>query len=114
MEHLLFSYGTLQLENVQLETYGRKLTGYKDTLEHYKLEQLEIKDSRVLARSNREFHPIAVKSNNDNDSIEGVVLEITEEELIETDKYEVSDYTRVLETLKSGKKAWVYIKNKPC
>jgi len=30
--HLLFSYGTLQLEKVQLENYGRLLKGERDKL----------------------------------------------------------------------------------
>ena len=109
--HYLFSYGTLQLETVQLENYGRILKGAKDVLEHYKIEQLEITDKAVLAKSQQQFHPIAIPSKNREDHIEGVIFEITEEELFETDTYEVSDYKRVLESFKSGKKAWVYISN---
>jgi hypothetical protein len=107
--HLLFSYGTLQLEKVQLENYGRLFKGEPDRLKGYKIEKLRISDSTVLAKSQLEYHPIALKSENENDFIEGVRFEITDSELIETDKYEVSQYTRVLETLESGKKAWVYI-----
>ncbi len=33
----LFSYGTLQSESVQLETFGRKLEGEPDTLPGYRL-----------------------------------------------------------------------------
>jgi hypothetical protein len=35
--HLLFSYGTLKLEKVQLENYGRILTGTPDRLNGYKI-----------------------------------------------------------------------------
>ena len=112
MRHYLFSYGTLQLEQVQLATYGRILSGNKDTLQQYRLENLEITDETVLKKSNQKFHPIAVRTNNLNDSISGVIFEITEQELIDTDTYEVSDYQRVLEVFKSGKKAWVYISKK--
>ena len=38
----LFSYGTLQLKNVQKETFGRNLVGEKDILLGYKLENLKI------------------------------------------------------------------------
>ncbi len=107
--HHLFSYGTLQLENVQIKTYGRKLVGFKDVLESYKLEQLKITDKDVLAKSQQEYHPIAIPSKDKEDCIEGVIFEITEQELIQTDSYEVSDYKRVLETFQSGKKAWIYI-----
>ncbi|MDO8953004.1 MAG: gamma-glutamylcyclotransferase family protein [Draconibacterium sp.] len=106
---LLFSYGTLQLEKVQLENYGRLLKGEPDKLKGYKIEKLKITDSTVLAKSQLEYHPIAVKSENEKDYIEGVLFEIRDAELIETDKYEVSQYHRVLETLESGKRAWVYI-----
>lgn len=109
----LFSYGTLQSEKVQLETYGRLLKGEKDTLQGYKIDSLQITDTEVLKKSGKEFHPIAIKTSNPNDVIEGTVFEVTEEELIETDKYEVNDYQRVSETLLSGKQAWVYVaKNK--
>jgi hypothetical protein len=107
--HLLFSYGTLQLEKVQLENYGRILNGEQDILTGYKMDNLQITDSTVLAKSKLEYHPIAVKSDNQNDFIAGVIFEITETELVETDKYEVSQYRRILETFKSGKKAWVYV-----
>lgn len=107
--HLLFSYGTLQLENVQFENYGRILKGERDTLIGYKIEKIQITDSIVLAKSQLEYHPIAVKSVNETDFIEGMLFEITNAELAETDNYEVSEYHRILETFKSGKKAWLYI-----
>jgi gamma-glutamylcyclotransferase (GGCT)/AIG2-like uncharacterized protein YtfP len=107
--HFLFSYGTLQLERVQIESYGRILEGENDSLAKYKIEKLKILDQDVIKKSGKEFHPIAIKSDNPNDVIEGKIFEITENELAETDKYEVSDYKRVLETFNSGKKAWIYI-----
>lgn len=110
-KHFLFSYGTLQLEKVQLENYGRLLHGVKDSLTHYKLDKLKIIDTDVLRKSGKEYHPIALKTGNPNDCIIGTVFEITEAELLETDKYEVSDYRRVLETFSSRRNAWVYILN---
>lgn len=107
---LLFSYGTLQLDSVQQDTYGRKLTGKKATLSGYKMEQLQITDAKVLATSNQEYHPIAVQTGDSTDKIDGMIFEITREELFNTDKYEVDDYKRVLETFDSGDKAWIYIK----
>lgn len=108
-KHYLFSYGTLQLAKVQLENYGRLLSGEKDSLKNYKLDKLQITDAEVLRKSGKEFHPIAVKTSSPNDRLEGTIFEITDEELLQTDKYEVSDYKRVLETFDSGKKAWVYV-----
>ncbi len=75
----------------------------------YKIEKLQISDSTVLAKSELEYHPIALKSEDKSDFIEGMLFEITETELVETDKYEVSQYHRILETLESGKRAWVYV-----
>nr|WP_299169530.1 gamma-glutamylcyclotransferase family protein [uncultured Allomuricauda sp.] len=106
---LLFSYGTLQMEKVQLETYGRKLMGTKDALSGYSLGEVEIKNQEVLLKSNLKFHPIAIKTNDIYNLVEGHVYEITEEELQETDKYEVGNYKRVLEKFQSGKKAWIYV-----
>nr|WP_298520594.1 gamma-glutamylcyclotransferase family protein [uncultured Kordia sp.] len=108
-KHYLFSYGTLQLEKVQQETYNRILSGSKDSLTNYKLESLEITNTEVLAKSEQKFHPIAVKTLNSEDHIEGVIFEITEQELLDTDTYEVEEYKRVLETFNSGKEAWVYV-----
>jgi gamma-glutamylcyclotransferase (GGCT)/AIG2-like uncharacterized protein YtfP len=109
IKHLLFSYGTLQLEKVQLENYGRFLIGTPDKLIGYKIEKLQIKDSTVLAKSQLEYHPIALKSGDESDFIEGMLFEITDTELSDTDKYEVSEYRRIMETFESGKKAWVYV-----
>ena len=109
-KQLLFSYGTLQLERVQLETYGRKLAGKTDTLQGYQIQDLKITDTEVIKKSGKNTHPIAVKTNHENDTIEGVIFEITHEELIQTDLYEVDDYQRVLETFESGEKAWIYTK----
>jgi gamma-glutamylcyclotransferase (GGCT)/AIG2-like uncharacterized protein YtfP len=108
MKQLLFSYGTLQLEKVQLETYGRKLKGKPDRLLGYKLSNLKITDKSVIEKSGKDIHPVAIKTDNANNSIEGVVFEITEQELAETDKYEVADYKRVQETFETGRRAWIY------
>ena len=110
-KHLLFSYGTLQLEKVQLENYNRLLIGTPDRLMGYKIEKLQITDSTVLAKSQLEYHSLAVKSTDEHDFVEGVIFEITDTELIETDKYEVSQYHRIFETFESGKRAWVYVAN---
>lgn len=109
MKEYLFSYGTLQKEKVQLESFGRLLTGSKDILKSYKLASLEITDRSVLLKSEQQFHPIAIPTNDENDTIEGSVFEISKEELLNADKYEVDDYKRVQVKLKSGKEAWVYI-----
>jgi gamma-glutamylcyclotransferase (GGCT)/AIG2-like uncharacterized protein YtfP len=109
MSEYLFSYGTLQLEKVQMESFGRILHGSKDALRGYALKFIEITDQQVLEQSGQQFHPMAIPSDNSNDKVEGVVFEISYEELLQADKYEVSDYKRISVTLESGKKAWMYI-----
>ena len=105
----LFSYGTLQLEKVQLETFGRKLVGKPDVLTRYKLDKVVIRDEKVLALSQVEEHLILKFSGDEQDVIDGVIFEVTEDELIEADKYEEENYKRILETFKSGETAWVYV-----
>ena len=43
------------------------------------------------------------------DKVSGTVFLITPEELAQADKYEVSDYRRVLAPLASGGSAWAYV-----
>jgi len=109
MNEYLFSYGTLQLEKVQLESFGRILSGSKDRLKGYTVTSIEIKDASVLKQSELQFHPMAIPSENSSDFVEGMVFEISGEELLQADKYEVDDYRRMSVTLESGKKAWIYI-----
>jgi len=106
----LFSYGTLQLENVQRETFGRLLEGAADALPGYSRTMVEITDPDVLATSGERFHPIVSASGDPADSVVGTVFLITEAELAAADEYEVSDYRRVSVRLASGLDAWVYVK----
>ena len=105
---LLFSYGTLQQENVQQANFGRKLVGYKDSLPQYVVDQLRINDPRVLRESGKEFHPILQYTGNSSDQVTGTVFELTEAEIARADDYEVDDYRRVKAQLKSGRICWIY------
>ena len=106
----LFSYGTLQLDSVQLATFGRLLDGVDDTMPGYRTDMLEITDPEVLKTSGEFFHPVVSPSDNPADRVAGRLFTITAEELAHADRYEVSDYKRVLVTLASGLDAWVYVK----
>lgn len=108
MPHL-FSYGTLQKEQVQIETFGRILKGEKDILTACKLEMLEIKDPEVLRKSNQKYHPILIFSGNIEDEVEGVLFEVTDKEILQADEYEVDDYKRIEIVFKSGKKGFIYV-----
>ncbi|MBM9487021.1 gamma-glutamylcyclotransferase [Pseudomonas sp. ICBG1301] len=106
---LLFSYGTLQDQAVQLATFGRELKGRVDSLPGYKQSWVDITDPAVLAASGKTHHPIVQESRDLSDEIAGTVFEISEQELFAADKYEVADYRRVGVVLKSGASAWVYV-----
>lgn len=105
----LFSYGTLQLESVQLTTFGRTLNGVPDAITGYSLSWIEITDAQVLATSGQSHHPIVTFTGNATDYVEGTVFQITEEELLRADAYEVSSYKRIQVPLRSGGKTWVYV-----
>lgn len=51
----LFSHGTLQMDKVQQETFGRLLTGNKDTLIGYVLSEVRITDPAVIEKVVRMF-----------------------------------------------------------
>jgi hypothetical protein len=105
---LLFSYGTLQQESVQLSTFGRLLHGQRDELVGFEQSLLRIEDPEFVATSGKADHSI-VRFNGRNDSrVSGTVFEVTDAELARADRYEPAGYERVAAVLASGKRAWVY------
>lgn len=109
----LFSYGTLRLPEVQMASFGRLLIGTADAMPGYRVEQVEITDPDVLAKSGERFHPIVVPAADPSAEVAGTVFRISEEELWAADAYEVDDYARTQVRLKSGLHAWVYVKAEP-
>jgi gamma-glutamylcyclotransferase (GGCT)/AIG2-like uncharacterized protein YtfP len=109
MNQNLFSYGTLQHPEVQKDIFGRVLQGSPDALRGYVTEAIEIEDESFHTKSEQPTYLIAVPSGDKNDIIEGVVLEISNDDLLAADGYESDDYKRIMVKLESGKKAWVYV-----
>ncbi|MGO2012730.1 MAG: gamma-glutamylcyclotransferase family protein [Pseudoalteromonas sp.] len=105
----LFSYGTLQFEQVQLDTFNRLLEGETDTLSGYIVSEVEITDAAVLKSSGQRFHPALIKTGQTTDTVTGTIFSITEQELANADSYEVDDYVRVEEIFNTGNSAWVYV-----
>ena len=104
----LFSYGTLQLDAVQLSIFGRRLQGEADVLVGYRMTTIPIRDqdSAIVGAThhrNIQFTDI------DSDFVEGTVFRVSRDELQQSDAYEPGDYERVGVTLKSGLDAWVYL-----
>ena len=106
---LLFSYGTLQLESVQMATFGRHLTGKPDVLSGFEETLLVIEDQAVISISGKKDHTIARFTGRTSDAISGTVYSVTPEEIQSADKYEVAPCQRVAVVLQSGIRAWVYV-----
>lgn len=105
----LFTYGTLQLPEVQLDTFGRRVDGAEDALTGYRLEWTDIADERVAQLSGLDRHPILRRTDDPRDRVFGRILHLTPEELDAADEYEVSLYRRASVVLASGIRAWVYV-----
>jgi hypothetical protein len=106
---LLFSYGSLQDEDVQRATFGRALGGARDALLGFELSRVTIDDPAVAARLGRTHHANVVRAS-EQGRVPGVVFEVTEAELAHADAYEAEfAYVRVLAPLVSGQETWVYV-----
>jgi hypothetical protein len=109
MLQLLFSYGTLQQRDVQLTTFGRELQGTPDQLLGFRQSMVKIEDVDVVKMSGKTHHPIVKHTGLAEDRVAGTAFEVSVEDLMKADQYEVSDYRRVLASLASGRQAWVYV-----
>ncbi|MFT4052461.1 MAG: gamma-glutamylcyclotransferase family protein [Microbacterium sp.] len=108
-DELLFTYGTLQYAEVQLDTFGRLVAGEPDLLPGYTIDYVDIEDQRVVDISGTSVHPVLRATGNPLDKVVGKVLHITSDELDAADEYEVSLYRRVRVQLASGRDGWVYV-----
>jgi len=105
---LLFSYGTLQRESVQLSTFGRLLRGEPDQLVGFEQSVFRIDDPDFVATSGKADHTIVTFTGRNDSRVNGTVFEVSDGEIAQSDEYEPAGYTRIETTLASGKQAWVY------
>lgn len=105
---LLFSYGTLQQNAVQLSTFGRVLQGHPDELVGFAQALFTIEDPEFVAKSGKADHTIVKFNGRVESRVKGTVFEVTDGELAQADAYEPAGYKRVEAKLASGKHAWVY------
>lgn len=112
-QHLLFSYGTLQLESVQRSIFGQSLLGEPDAVIGYVLTDVHIDDSAVIEASGSAVHPGLAPSADPTSRVHGTVYTLDESQLAAADDYEVDAYTRVAYPLASGRTAWVYAVQTP-
>jgi gamma-glutamylcyclotransferase (GGCT)/AIG2-like uncharacterized protein YtfP len=107
---LLFSYGTLQQETVQTSTFGRRLTGRRDVLHGFEPARVPIENALVVQATGLTHHANARYTGRAADQVDGMVFEVTDEELAAADQYEApAQYEKVFVTLASGARAWVYV-----
>jgi gamma-glutamylcyclotransferase (GGCT)/AIG2-like uncharacterized protein YtfP len=109
---LLFSYGTLKQEAVQLSTFGRLLQGQPDELIGFEQSVFTVEDPGFLAASGQANHAIVQFTGRQDSRVGGMVFEVSEHELALADNYEPDGYTRVSAQLASGRQAWVYCDNR--
>ncbi len=106
---LIFSYGTLQQDDVQLATFGRLLHGQRDELLGCEPSRVRIEDPQIVA-SGRTHHANVAFNGRDDSRVSGMVFEITDAELAAADRHEeLAAYNRIAATLASGKQTWVYV-----
>jgi gamma-glutamylcyclotransferase (GGCT)/AIG2-like uncharacterized protein YtfP len=97
---LLFSYGSLQREDVQLATFGRILSGRADELLAFEL---------IPATRSGSGHANVVRGAPES-RVAGMAFEVSDSEMTAVDEYERrDDYTRIEAALASGLSTWVYV-----
>lgn len=101
----LFAYGTIRQASVQLELFGRLLDSCIDTIQGFRITVIYILDGSTVGS-----YPALVAGSLD-DTIDGLVVSLTEAELIIADEYETDHYRRIKVKLQSGGEAWAYVKN---
>jgi gamma-glutamylcyclotransferase (GGCT)/AIG2-like uncharacterized protein YtfP len=100
---LLFSYGSLQREEVQIATFGRILSGRVDELLAFEL---------IPAARGGTGHANVIRGASGS-RVAGIAFEVSDSELAAADEYERrDDYTRLEAALASGRSTWVYVSRK--
>jgi len=107
---LLFSYGTLQRDEVQRATFGRLLSGRREELPGFELSQVKIGDARVVAATGLTHYANLTFNGRSDSRVSGTAFEVTDAELSAADVYERdAEYVRITVKLASGSEAWVYL-----
>ena len=95
----LFVYGTLTSGETLKNVIGRDVSGKPVTLDGY--------DGSKTVTIENESYPAAEK--NTECSIQGLLVEVTAEELEKLDAWETDAYRRKEVELTNGIKAWIYL-----
>jgi len=104
----LFSYGTLQDEDVQRAAFNRILRGERDALVGFARASVKITEPRVLGTFGRSHYDNVIPAEAAS-RVAGTCFEVTDAELALADEYERrAGYARIAATLASGREAWLY------
>ena len=95
----LFVYGALTAGETRKDVLGRDVPGIPATLDGY--------DGSKTVTIEKESYPAAEKKK--KHSIQGLLIEVTSEELEKLDVYETDAYKRKEVELTNGIKAWIYL-----
>ena len=96
---ILFSYGSLQRDDVQVASFGRVLPGWPDELVGFTL----------VPAGAHSPHANVVRGS-EGSRVPGHAFEISDTDLAAADEYERRDaYTRIRGRLASGKETWVFV-----
>jgi len=97
----VFSYGSLQKDEVQLTTFGVLLPGVAAEIVGFEVVNL-YREGKHLAN--------VVRSRSPQSRVSGTVFEFTALQLAAADDYERADnYARIAAPLAAGGEAWVYV-----
>jgi gamma-glutamylcyclotransferase (GGCT)/AIG2-like uncharacterized protein YtfP len=111
---LLFSYGTLQDEQVQRATFGRTLRGERDALPGFERSLVKIEGEIAPTIAGGTHHANVIPSSAAGSQVAGTVFDVTDAELASADAFEApAQYQRIEVSLASGKRAWLYVFTHP-
>lgn len=99
----LFAYGNLREEDIQETVFGRILQGVPETLVGYVVNEIKIEEEYGI-----ESYPIIMATQNQEDTISGMVYDVSFQELQLADRYEGKHYKRIKVQLKSDQAAWAF------
>ncbi|MCR2812968.1 gamma-glutamylcyclotransferase [Microbacterium sp. zg.Y1090] len=110
---LLFSYGTLDVLDLQRDTFGRVLHGEPDMLPGYATEVAERLDPEIVERLGPIPQRLLRMTGDPRDKVTGQVLHLSDLELEAADELVSPLFHRLAVTLASGRLAWVYLAAQP-
>jgi gamma-glutamylcyclotransferase (GGCT)/AIG2-like uncharacterized protein YtfP len=99
----LFAYGNLKEDDIQESVFGRLLQGVPETLVGYVVKEIKIEEEYGI-----ESYPIITATQNQQDTISGMVYEASFRELQLADQYEGMHYKRIEVQLQSNETVWAF------